>query len=476
MTEQTDAPVEASPDEAVAVGVQMIRTGRFAAAENVFDQVLEAFPDHPNALHFMGLLRAQQQHMDEAIALVVRAVEVAPDNAHAWNNLGNLYLQTGRPNEAAEAYQRCLSIAPDAPEALANIGFMLRRIGAIDDAEFLYRRALAEHPDFPEALNNLGAILVARRAYEEAEPLLKRAIEVEPQFSAPYTNLGRICTETDRKPEAIDWFYRSIAAQPSDTVAHKLLIYTHYRLGERDKAAEAARKWLALMPEDPDAIHHHAAITGENVPDRCSDAYVAAVFDRYADTFESSLARLEYRAPAVCAEAIARFYPEPKGDLDILDAGCGTGLCAPYLKPYARHLIGIDLSEGMLGKAATRDAYDDLAKAELTAYMAAAPGRFDLVVSADTLIYFGAMETVFATARAALKPGGAFVFTLEAIEPGDDRPYRVHPATGRYAHARAYVEATVKAAGFRIEIAEEVSVRTEAAVPVSGFLFTLVAA
>ena len=38
--------------------------------------------------------------------------------------------------------------------------------------------------------------------------------------------------------------------------------------------------------------------------------------------------------------------------LDVLDAGCGTGLCGPLVAPYARRLVGVDLSEAMLARPA----------------------------------------------------------------------------------------------------------------------------
>jgi predicted TPR repeat methyltransferase len=55
--------------------------------------------------------------------------------------------------------------------------------------------------------------------------------------------------------------------------------------------------------------------------------------------------------------------------LDVLDAGCGTGLCGAIVAPYARRLVGVDLSEGMLVHATSKNVYDSLIKAELTEYL-----------------------------------------------------------------------------------------------------------
>ena len=109
-----------------------------------------------------------------------------------------------------------------------------------------------------------------------------------------------------------------------------------------------------------------AACSGRDVPARASDAFVEKTFDSFAASFDSKLASLAYRAPALVAEMLAHCGVNASRSLDVLDAGCGTGLCGPFLAPYARRLVGVDLSQGMLAKARARNAYDELAKSELT--------------------------------------------------------------------------------------------------------------
>ena len=65
---------------------------------------------------------------------------------------------------------------------------------------------------------------------------------------------------------------------------------------------------------------------------------------------------------------------------------------------------------------------------------------FDVIVSADTLVYFGDLGCVVAAAARALRPNGLFIFTLEhAVGAVADINWRLE-LHGRYSHARAYVE------------------------------------
>jgi predicted TPR repeat methyltransferase len=134
---------------------------------------------------------------------------------------------------------------------------------------------------------------------------------------------------------------------------------------------------------------------------------------RLADSFDQILENLQYRAPALVAEAAADVAGAPEGRLDILDAGCGTGLCGEHVKPFARRLVGVDLSLEMLKRAGVRKLYDDLILGELTAFVGAAPAAWDLVVSADTLVYFGDLAPVMAAALRGLRPGGHLVLPVE---------------------------------------------------------------
>jgi predicted TPR repeat methyltransferase len=212
-----------------------------------------------------------------------------------------------------------------------------------------------------------------------------------------------------------------------------------------------------------------AACSGRDVPARASDGFIEQTFDSFAGSFDSKLAKLQYRAPALVAEMLADSCGEASKSLDVLDAGCGTGLCGPLVAPYARHLVGVDLSARMLAQADARKVYDELFKVELTLYLRDNPGEFDAIVSADTLVYFGPLQDVVAAAAAALRPGGRLVFTVEAlIDSGSDAGYAIGHH-GRYSHSRQYVERVLAEANLRSEIVPA-DLRLEAGDPVAGLV------
>jgi len=212
-----------------------------------------------------------------------------------------------------------------------------------------------------------------------------------------------------------------------------------------------------------------AACTGRHVPLRASDAFIERTFDRFAASFESQLERLSYRAPALVAAMLEDGALERSKQLNVLDAGCGTGLCGPLITPYARRLVGVDLSEGMLARAKERTLYDELLQTELTKYLRENSGAFDLIVSADTLVYFGDLTEVLAVAADALRADGHLVFTLErAADDETNDGYRLE-LHGRYSHHPRYVEQLLGAVGLRAKMVYA-DLRTEGGVPVRGLV------
>ena len=108
------------------------------------------------------------------------------------------------------------------------------------------------------------------------------------------------------------------------------------------EAIEVLREWARLEPSNPTAAHLLAACSQTEVPDRASDGFVRAAFDALAETFDDHLRDLEYRAPDLVAAAIRSDLGAAHAALDVLDAGCGTGLCGAFLRSYARRLVGVD--------------------------------------------------------------------------------------------------------------------------------------
>ena len=421
--------------EASQAALKLLRAGKLAQATQLYRRILQASPDHVDALHYLGLALFQSGQHDEAIALVTRAVNLAPDYVDAHNNLGNMLVERGRQPEAEAIYRQILSLHPRRADARVNLGALLARRDERAGAEAEFRRAIVDSPDLAEAYVNLGMLLKKGRRLAEALTMFQRALALRPQEGAGYRRVGGVLQS----------------------------------LGRIDDAAAIYAKWSAAEPNNPAAKHLLASCTGQDVPARATDEFVQDTFDAFADSFDQVLDKLHYRAPALILDAVTATLGDAAATLDILDAGAGTGWCGPLLKPFARRLVGVDLSSKMLAKATARAVYDALHVAELVAYLRGQVAAFDLVVSADTLVYFGELSDALAAAAAALRPGGHLIFTVERADDEPGSGYRLNPH-GRYSHSEAYVRRALADAALTPVALTRVHLRLQARVPVEGLL------
>jgi len=433
----TENTHELSIDEALAFAVKLHRERHLDAAEALYRRILEVAPGQPDVLHFLGVLANQKGRLDEAIELIAQAITAVPDFPDFHNNLGNILALAGR----------------------------------VEEAEAHYRRVLELQPESPDTLSNLGTLYRALDRFNEAEALLKRALDIAPDHLKSLNNYGLLCDRLGRSDEAVGFYTRAISLMPSHADGHHLLGALYFTQGRLEEAARVYKHWMDSMPEHPTARHMYAACSGVDVPRRAADDYLERTFDLFADSFEQQLQqKLSYRAPELVAEAAAKALPPPTGTLDILDAGCGTGLCGPLFKPWARHLTGIDLSAGMLQKASGKFCYDRLIKAELTAWIAEHPAQFDVIVSADTLCYFGDLAEPMRAASMSLRDGGLLVFSVEASDASiAPEGHRINPH-GRYSHTVGHIEACLAAAGLERRSIDAAVLRTENGKPVDGLV------
>lgn len=435
LPEEPSTTRELTVDEAISVAILLQKDRQFAGAHELLRRVLEASPDHPRALHYAGVLAHQEDRNDEAIALIARSLALAPDEAD-WHS---------------------------------NFGIVLQSADKLDLAIAHYQRAIELHPGHANAHSNLGVLLRATGHEPEAEAAYRTAIRLDPTHIDAYTNLGILLNGLTRTEEAAACFSTAVTLRPKSREGRKLLALAHCVLGDIDEAVTIYEQWLAEEPGDPVASHMLAACTGRRVPERASNAFVETTFDSFAASFEAKLQKLSYRAPSLVGAMLERSGVEPSRRLDVLDAGCGTGLCGAIVAPFARTLIGVDLSEKMLAQARDKKLYQTLVKAELTEYLRDCREAFDLIVSADTLVYFGALQGVVSECARALRPNGMLVFTLEhAIGDPAGLDYRLE-THGRYSHSRAYVERLLVSCGLQPEIVPA-ELRLEAGTPVAGLV------
>ncbi len=241
-------------------GKQHHQAGRFADAERSYRLALETSPNHPEALHLLGLLAYRLNQFDQAIELITHAIEEAPTNALYRFNLGVVTQRAGRKEDALHAYERALELNPKYVEALINLGNVLKDLARLDDAVQTYRRALVLNPGHADTHNNLGVALKEQDKIEAAISAYRHALTLKPEHLEALNNLGLALMETGATDDAITAFTQAVAIQPAYNKALYNLGIACIWKGDHVRALEYLSKTADLKhnhgkPSQESAVH-----------------------------------------------------------------------------------------------------------------------------------------------------------------------------------------------------------------------------
>jgi len=241
-------------EQALQLALQHHQAGQLPQAESLYRQILTLSPDHPNALHLLGLVLHQTRRPQEAEPLIRRAIAVLPNQPEFHSNLGNVLQDLSRFDEAITEYRSALNLKPDFPQALNNLGNALKSQGQLHEAKDAFQRSLQLNPQNPTAHNNLGNTHMALAEYELAVQCYQSAVTLAPQSSDFHNNLGGALQTLGRLDQAITEHKTAAALNPTSASAYNNLAYALQQSGQTDDALAACQRAIDFQP------HHSGAL------------------------------------------------------------------------------------------------------------------------------------------------------------------------------------------------------------------------
>jgi predicted TPR repeat methyltransferase len=379
--------------------------GKFDEAARSIRKFLRINPKHVAALHWLGVIYFQTRQYQQAQEILGQALRIAPDFFEGLRIRALCLLSLQRYREAIPNLERASRLQPSHIEVLVNLGLAFQESGQPAEALASFDRALALDASNPTVWNNHGSALVALSRHEDALISFKRALKIAPKF---------------------------------ETAAANLFI-VQQKLGKVERIA------------------FHA---------------LREMFDEVAPEFDAMMVDgLSYRAHLQVREMADRVLPARGNGWRILDIGCGPGLVGEAFADMARggRLDGIDLAPKMIETARARGIYDELLLGDLEILLNAPGPKYDLIVSADTMIYLGDLGPTFRGAFQRLDPGGFYIFACEA-KTGEGWEFT---ACNRFAHSEAYLRQEAARAGLTFLAITQNTLRVEKSEPVAGFAVAL---
>ncbi len=446
----------------------LLQSGQTRPMRPVLAALQRLMPSTPEIDELEARLLLGEGRLADALAVLDRGLAAVPDAVALLLCRADARLRDGAVAAAASDAAEAVMLDRGNARAKAILGIILIELGQVADARVCLAEAVAAEPasaqyrqGLAEALERLGEPVGAAAA-------LCDGIALQPANVA--LRIAAVMTAMRQRDFAAAAALAEAARHDgvADACVFGLLGHALSNLGRHAEAVEAYGEAARLAPEDQYVRHLVSAAGVLPSEPRAPAAYVETLFDGYADRFEAHLIGLGYRVPGLMRKRLLAHVPAVFSDGPVLDLGCGTGLIGVALSDLAlRPLVGVDLSAPMLRHAAAKGVYDELLQADVETVLNDPGRRWKLVIAADVLCYFGALDALLKSVHDRLEPGGLLLFSVELLAGG---PTWALGAQGRYAHARRYVEQAVAQAGLVLrDIGEEV-LRNEAEAGVPGLL------
>lgn len=271
-----------SIQDLLELGNKFHKTGQLSKAETIFRRILEVVPEHPGALHFLGVISHQCGNLNSAIQLIEKAVRLSPEYFTAHNNLGNAYRDSEDLEKAQRAYERAIAANPDYAEAHFNLGLITSKqkdfeaaIEHLKTSAELNPRHLESHLELGQIYLTQGEKYNAQIAYkmvlhldetniaarcklaqtieslnktEEALAEFQIALGYEPESTLVLNGLGRMLNKSGKFKEALKYLHQALALNENNTETLNNLGSAHQSIGDIVQAAKYFKRVLELAP------------------------------------------------------------------------------------------------------------------------------------------------------------------------------------------------------------------------------------
>jgi predicted TPR repeat methyltransferase len=404
-------------------------------AKNLLSEIIITAPDYIKAIGMLGQIALEEKNYQSACDFFSKRLILEQNHSHTWHSLGQAEFMLKQYQESTTSYQNCLYHMPHHPSAHHELATAYIQLGQINEATKHYNLQLEIKPS-AETFYNLAVCFMYQEKVNDAIYFFTQALKLEPDTEAAHINLGSLYIKNNNIKQA----------------------KIHYQ------------KALIINPSNSEVKHILSALTGTSVSAKAPKEYIESLFNQYAHYYDQHLVKhLDYQAHNL----LLKYLDTDDWDnntLDILDLGCGTGLCGELFKLYAKHFIGIDISTEMINIASNKAIYDRLINDEILNILPSITNQ-DIILAADVFTYFGELTHLLQQCYASLKQNGKLAFTVESLH--QNLPFILQPSI-RYAHSHDYIYKTLETAGF-INVSINTSVlRHQFKQPVNGYTVTAV--
>jgi predicted O-linked N-acetylglucosamine transferase (SPINDLY family) len=233
----------------LARALELHAKGALDAAGEIYEARLRDTPRDHRLLTQLGLVRLQQNRLDEADALFERAIDIDPKAAapRAWQ--AEVLRRRGELDPAIDGFRAALTIDPSFAPALFNLGLAERARGNRDGAQQAWIAFSTLRPADQRVCLELGILAYESGAYTVAADWLSRQLVRKPDDADAAYLAGLALERQARLLQAIECFAKAAQLAPQRADIRNAAGVARFNLALPQEAIGEYREALALDPK-----------------------------------------------------------------------------------------------------------------------------------------------------------------------------------------------------------------------------------
>ena len=233
-----------SADAHHLIGISSLALDQLTDAQTSLERAL-GLKAHPAYYYDLALVHLKQEHFQQAVTPLERAIQLDPRFPMAHLLLGRAYHNLNRTTSAIQEFQKALELDPLLPSAHYHLGYARKSLGQDARAIIEMENEILNHPDFVLARLELSELYLRAGECEKAARQLEKTLGVQPQNARALYLQAKAWHLLGKNQEALESARLALTLAPKMSEVHYLMAQIYLGLGETDRAEhqlEAYRK------------------------------------------------------------------------------------------------------------------------------------------------------------------------------------------------------------------------------------------
>ena len=188
----------------------LIFNSKYEDAYEILNYLEEVDPENREVYLQKATIYSKNNHSDEAIAILKRALLFIDDKLDIWNMIAMEFLLNEDFGSAIPFFKKCLDYDNEDYQSLYNLIFCYENLDMIEESIEELSSVLEKRPYSKIAWHQLGKIYSKQEKFKESISAFDFAIISDDQFVSAYIEKAKILEKVGRVNEALDNFKLSI--------------------------------------------------------------------------------------------------------------------------------------------------------------------------------------------------------------------------------------------------------------------------